>query len=488
MKRYSLLFNYLAIGLLFSCQYEFPEPDQLSPDSGQADFSKMVTIGSSITAGVMDAALYNRSQVNSFAVILAKQMKEAGGGDFNVPDINAENGDLILSPTGGALGRLILTLNQNTGSILPTPVVPGDALTAFSGDKTALNNFGVNGLTLAQALLPASGNIQEPSNPLFNPYYARFASDPGNSTPIGDAASALTDGGTFFVFWLGKNDVLPYALTGGAIPELLTSESDFSLRYQSALSTMLQASTEAKGAVGNIPNINELPYFSTVPWNALPLDNSLAGLANSVFTDYNNGLDNLVTAGMISDAERDLRKINFSAGQNGFVIDDKTLTDLSEMGLPSIRQTNVNDKVALTTGQILGLNPGEDPTLIYGVTVPIADSYILLPAEQDEMEAQINAFNQIIATTVSANEDRLVLVDTKNLLERIGQGSVTANDIAISNSISPPYGAFSTDGVHPNARGSAVVANHFIEAINDKWNSTIPMANPNAYIGNDLPR
>ncbi|MDO6436759.1 hypothetical protein Q4534_05050 [Cyclobacterium sp. 1_MG-2023] len=488
MKRYSLLFNYLAIGLLFSCQYEFPEPDQLSPDSGQADFSKMVTIGSSITAGVMDAALYNRSQVNSYAVILAKQMKEAGGGDFNVPDINAENGDLILSPTGGALGRLILTLNQNTGSILPTPVVPGDALTAFSGDKTALNNFGVNGLTLAQALLPASGNIQEPANPLFNPYYARFASDPGNSTPIGDAASALTDGGTFFVFWLGKNDVLPYALTGGAIPELLTSESDFSLRYQSALSTMLQASTEAKGAVGNIPNINELPYFSTVPWNALPLDNSLAGLANSVFTDYNNGLDNLVTAGMISDAERDLRKINFSAGQNGFVIDDKTLADLSEMGLPSIRQTNVNDKVALTTGQILGLSPGEDPTLIYGVTVPIADSYILLPAEQDEMEAQINAFNQIIATTVSANEDRLVLVDTKNLLERIGQGSVTANDIAISNSISPPYGAFSTDGVHPNARGSAVVANHFIEAINDKWNSTIPMANPNAYIGNDLPR
>ncbi|WP_460519454.1 SGNH/GDSL hydrolase family protein [Cyclobacterium sediminis] len=488
MIRYRLLFKYLSIGLLFSCQYEFPEPGQLSPDPGQADFSKMVTIGSSITAGVMDAALYNRSQQNSYAVILATQMKETGGGDFNVPEINAENGDLILSPTGGALGRLILTLNQNTGSILPTPIVPGDALTTFSGDKTALNNFGVNGLTLAQALLPASGNIQESSNPLFNPYYARFASNPGNSTPIGDAASALADGGTFFVFWLGKNDVLPYALTGGAIPELLTSEQDFSLRYQTALGTMLQASPEAKGAIGNIPNINELPYFSTVPWNALPLDNFLAGLANSVFTNYNSGLDNLATAGMISDAERDLRKINFSAGQNGFLIDDKTLTDLSEMGLPPIRQTNVNDKVALTTGQILGSNSGDDPTLIYGVTVPIADNYIMLPSEQAEMEAQINAFNQIIATTVSANENRLVLVDTKNLLERIGQGALTANDIAISNSILPPYGVFSTDGVHPNARGSAVVANHFIEAINGKWNSTIPVANPNAYIGNDLPR
>ena len=100
MKRCIFLINYLAIGLLFSCQYEFPEPEQLSPDSGQADFTKMVTIGSSITAGVMDAALYNRSQQNSYAVILAQQMKVAGGGEFNVPDINAENGDLSLSATG----------------------------------------------------------------------------------------------------------------------------------------------------------------------------------------------------------------------------------------------------------------------------------------------------------------------------------------------------------------------------------------------------
>jgi len=488
MKRYQTFFTYLAISLLLSCQYEFPEPAQSTPDSGQADFTKMVTIGSSITAGVMDAALYNRSQRNSFAVILANQMKEAGGGVFNVPDINAAVGDLILTPTGGNLGRLILTVNLNTGSILPSPIVPGNAITPFTGDKSAINNFGINGLALAGALLPASGNLQEPTHPLFNPYYARFASDPGNSTPIGDAAAALADGGTFFVFWLGKNDVLPYALTGGAIPELLTSEQDFSQRYQVALGTMLQANPEAKGAIGNIPNINALPYFSTVTWNALPLSNGLANLANGAYIGYNSGLDNLVTAGMISESERDLRKINFIAGQNGFVIGDKTLTNLSGLGLPSIRQSNVGDKVALTTGQILGQTLGNDPTLIFGVTVPIGDEYVLLPSEQSLMTEKITAFNQIIAAAVSANTDRLVLVDAKILMDNIGQGLVSANNVPLTNSIIPPNGAFSTDGVHPNARGSAVLANHFIKAINEKWKSTIPMTNPNAFIGNDLPR
>lgn len=488
MKRFSTFITFMAVGLLLSCQYEFPEPVQSIPDSGEADFSKMVAIGSSITAGVMDAALYDRSQKNSFAVILANQMKEAGGGDFNLPDINAETGDLILTQTGGNLGRLILTINRNTGSILPSPIVPGNPITSFTGDKSALNNFGINGLTLAGALLSQTGNINAPDHPLFNPYYARFASNPGVSTPIGDAANALADGGTFFVFWLGKNDVLPFALVGGALPELLPENDVFTQRYQSALAAMLQANPNAKGVVANIPNINELPYFSTITWNALPLSQALANLANGAYTSYNTGLDNLVGAGLISESERDLRKINFTPGLNGFVIEDKTLSDLTGMGLPSIRLSNSNDKVALTTGQILGQVIGEDPTAILGVTVPIGDQYIMLPSEQDQVTEKLNAFNQIIADAASSNADRLVFVDAKNLMDDISQGLISPNNVPLSNSIIPPNGAFSTDGVHPNARGSAVLANHFIQAINEKWGSTIPLANPNAFIGNDLPR
>lgn len=476
----------LSLGWLVSCQYTFPEDPMLTPQPGQADFSKTITIGSSITAGVMDGALYNRSQQNSFAVILAEQMKAAGGGTFNLPDINAEVGSFILSPPGANLGRLILKVNG--GTVAPEPIVPGNPITPFSGDKSEINNFGVNGLSLAAALVPETGNSNQPNHPLFNPHYARFASNPGTSTLIGDAVSALADGGTFFVFWLGKNDVLPYAIAGGAVPELLTGDQEFSQRYQTALGAVLRANPTTKGAVGNIPDLNTLPFFSTVPWNALPLSTSLATLANGAYTQYNQVLDGIASSGLIDETEKNRRKINFQPGQNGFVIEDKTLTDLRELGIPSIRLSKPEDKVALTTAQILGQLVEGNGSAIQGVTVPIGDQFVLLPSEQSLMEQKIATFNQFIQSMVATEPERLVLVDVNDLMKRVAQGTVSAGNVPLGNSIIPPNGGFSTDGIHPNARANAFLANHFIESINEKWESTIPKVNPNEFIGNDLPR
>jgi lysophospholipase L1-like esterase len=36
-----------------------------------------------------------------------------------------------------------------------------------------------------------------------------------------------------------------------------------------------------------------------------------------------------------------------------------------------------------------------------------------------------------------------------------------------------PNGIFSTDGIHPNARGQAIIANKLIDAINAKYGSTL---------------
>jgi hypothetical protein len=44
-------------------------------------------------------------------------------------------------------------------------------------------------------------------------------------------------------------------------------------------------------------------------------------------------------------------------------------------------------------------------------------------------------------------------------------------------------GTFSTDGLHLNPRGNAVVANYFIQAINEKYGSTIPQVDETAYHG-----
>jgi hypothetical protein len=44
-------------------------------------------------------------------------------------------------------------------------------------------------------------------------------------------------------------------------------------------------------------------------------------------------------------------------------------------------------------------------------------------------------------------------------------------------------GAFSLDGVHLNPRGCALAANYYIDAINQKYGSTIPHVNITDYPG-----
>src|SRR5690606_34590419 len=112
--------------LMFGCQYEFPEDLDEQPTAGEADFTKLVAVGNSITAGYMDGALYNRGQKNAFVSILAEQMKAVGGGEFNIPDINSENGFFDIGPNNVILGRLVLTVNPNTGSVGPAPIGQGD--------------------------------------------------------------------------------------------------------------------------------------------------------------------------------------------------------------------------------------------------------------------------------------------------------------------------------------------------------------------------
>jgi len=59
---------------------------------GDADFTNFVSFGNSLTAGFMDAALYNRGQRSSFANLLGARFELAGGDFYQLPDIDAENG------------------------------------------------------------------------------------------------------------------------------------------------------------------------------------------------------------------------------------------------------------------------------------------------------------------------------------------------------------------------------------------------------------
>jgi hypothetical protein len=163
MKKLNIKLLASALLILGACSQDVidlqaPEtttPETTTPSKGNADFTKFVSIGNSLTAGFQAGALFTEGQQNSLPLILSKQFSLAQGTTlaFNQPDINSVNG--YYTVVGGkVLGRLILFDADGTGpktpapapagtTGMPTPYTGGDVPTAFTGDKTKLNNFAV---------------------------------------------------------------------------------------------------------------------------------------------------------------------------------------------------------------------------------------------------------------------------------------------------------------------------------------------------------
>lgn len=515
---------------------EVPPP---SGSSGSADFTKFITVGNSYVAGMQGQALFNDGQVNSLAKIMATQLAFAGGtSTFNQPDINSVNGFNPISSNVGAgviLGRLVLFDPDGTGPrtaaptpakfpgstvtcpatvttpALPAPYNTSDFPTAFTGNKATLNNFGVPLIYLAQTLTPATGGPASAANPAYSPFYARFASSPSpdgvtGSRIITDAKAAA---GSFYLIWLGFDDVLLYAATGAAntgpgVPAgtyPMTSTASFTGQLNAALndpSIGLLTGTTFKGVIGNIPKFTDLPYFYTVPWNTITLDEATAtSLTTSLANNYNGLLNQLVAGSVITAAERDKRKLTYVAGKNGVLLTDESLTDLTPymtgpaaalLPYARARQANSTDLVPLATGSVLGTCFGGSPQAVFGVSYPVSDQFILTATETTEILTRTAEYNSAIATAVTNNSTRLALADVnKAYSDFVTAKGALINGVTITPSFAPPTGAFSEDGLHPNARGNAFTANVFIDAINAKFTATVPKADLSKYGATGLP-
>ena len=68
----------------------------------------------------------------------------------------------------------------------------------------------------------------------------------------------------------------------------------------------------------NIPDVKSIPFFTTVPYNAIPLDQATADTLNQAYSAYNAAIQN--PAFGLSADEIAKRTISFSAGQNAIVI------------------------------------------------------------------------------------------------------------------------------------------------------------------------
>ena len=431
---------YIAAGLLLlaACKPEIKTPKSTE---GSANFSRFIAVGNSLTAGYADGGLYLAGQQNSYPSIMAKQMLSVGGGTFTQPLFTTDqaNGSGYLKLTGfnadGTPITTTVTTNLAIRGILPVPGFGNVTLyTKYTGD---INNYGVPGIKLLNITYTPYGNL--------NGFFERLlpGDAPTNTTDYLDFVTAKPF--TFFSDWLGNNDALLYATSGGA-GDVLTDENTFAQLY--ALSIQKLTASGAKGVVATIPDVTSIPYFNTVTVGAI-----VAG---------------------VQKANPAVQGIYINALVSGTTYAPRLATS--------------SDLIVLTFPTSLIGTPVTTPygTLPYGLTPysPVDNQYVLDANEIALTQQHVISFNNSIKSIAASSG--LAIFDAYTFLNNIKMNGLVIDGLNLnSNYISG--GIFSLDGVHLTPRGYSIVANQFISAINLKYGSNIPLANVASYPGIKFP-
>ena len=529
----------LAFGFIFwSCEEDdffvpdIPDPDPITYTSGTANFSNYVSVGNSLTAGYSDLALFVDGQTASFPNMLAGNFALAGGGNFTIPFMADNLGGATLGGVPILGNRWILDFSSGS----PTPVpVEGQGTTEITSTLSGpFNNMGVPGAKSYHLLAPGYGNVAGVQAGLANPYYARFASS-STATVLGDAAAQNP---TFFTLWIGNNDVLGYATSGGAGTDQ-TGNLDPSTYGGSDISdpNVVAGSIDgilatltaggADGAIANIPDVTAIPYFKVVSYNPLdpsnpdfgpqiPLLNTIFGSLNQIFTAI-GATERLIVfseteASPVILVDEDLADL--SATITGALLADLPTFEafIAQFGLPpqaaplvanllgttygQARQATPEDLITFPSATIIGtvntdavqnlVGQGLSPELagqfsVEGVSLPLADNWVLTPEEQVLVNNAVTAYNQVISNLATAYD--LALVDANGFVSSVIDSGVGLSDGSTVTGEFGTGGGFSLDGVHPSPRGYALIANLFVEAINAKYGSNLPGVDPLDYTG-----
>lgn len=469
----------------------YDSTDGLPLTSGTADFSKYVALGDSFAAGFSDNALFIEGQKGAYPNILAQRFALVGGGEFTTPFMSDNIGGFSSGGTQIPQFGVRYYLNiSNLASPNPMPVsgISGTEITThLSG---SFNNMGIPGAKVTH--LGFAGYAAG------NPYFARIASS-ASATVVGDA---MAQSPTFFSMWIGGNDVLGYATSGGSAASPITPTATFDVAYN-ALATQLAAGGR-KGVVANLPYVSTLPYFTTVPTNPIPgLSPTQAGQLNFLFGGINSALAGAsLPARFATIVADDGNPATTEA--NPLLIVDETLPNISAQitaaltgalgattaayvgGLYGQARHASNapasrDYIVLLARTIIGTTQAGAPASFstIGVTYPMQDPTTLTAAEALEVKNATDSYNITIQAAATAND--LAFVDAKAIMDQLTSPTgIMANNFTLTSTF-VTGGTFSLDGVHPSPRGYALIANKFLEAINAKYGSNLKGVNVGNY-------
>ena len=235
----------------------------------------------------------------------------------------------------------------------------------------------------------------------------------GNTNPQLAEAVALKPS-TVFV-WAGSDDALQADESG--LPSSMTSLASFTSDFTQLMTTL--KATSANLIVANVPDVTAIPYLTP---------------AATLVTDISATTG--IPAATVSAA------LGITAGD---LVNAQGLTD--------------------TEADITAIQGGKAPT-------PLPATDYLTPTQIATVQANINAYNQVIAQQVSAVGG--TLVDLHSYFATLAAG-VTINGYNATETFLG--GIFGLDGIHPTNTGYALVANQFIAALNTKFSMSIPVVN-----------
>jgi len=429
MKRY-ILNSFVAAVILFAaaCKPEIETP--AGSTAGQANFSKYIAVGNSLTSGYADGGLYLEGQKVAYPNLIAAKMATVGGGAFTSPFFSDEhsNGSGYISLTALVNGTPTLTPVTDKLAIRDA----AKHLDKYSGE---IQNLGIPGMRVDLAFAPAFSAA--------NPFFERLLTD----AQVGATSYfqyVQTKNHTFFSLWLGNNDVLGYALNGAVTVSTdptttLTDKVTFSSLYANFLNALTAGGQ--KGIVGTIPDVTAVPYFNTVTVAALlNAAKAINPAAAAIYIQTGTGAVRPATA-------EDLIRLPFQS--------EGIFGKPNGSGIP------------------YGLHPLN----------PIENKWVLDKDEVIKVKDYVNSYNSSIKSL--ATSKGLAIADTYAYFNQVKTG-INVQGVGINASFITG-GAFSLDGIHLTPRGNAVIANVFIDAINAKYGATVPNIDITQYRGVKFP-
>jgi lysophospholipase L1-like esterase len=395
---------------------------------GNLNIKSYVSIGNSITAGYQSNGLYESAQMYSYPNLLTQQLNISGSSVNFVQPLWSDPGTPY-SATLNFPARYVI-LGWSGGK----PVIGPNTTVAAGSPENLTYAAPYNNLAVPGAFIYDFLNAKDA-----NTCYSALGGSPNALF-----TSTLRGLGTQFqqlkvlkpelvTFWLGNNDVLGYATSGGKVPS--TAIATFTVLYKQALDSLRAAvGANTPILVANIPDVTTIPFVKTIPSQGLVLSQGQADALNTA------------TGGVFQ----------FTAGVNGF---------LAFTGTGTVRKLTAKDYVLLTCPQDSLINAG------WGSIKPIPNQYVLDTAEVSYAKAQVTGYNAAIAAQATSHS--ALLVDVNSVLVQVDtKGYAVAGEVLTSAYVSG--GAFSLDGVHPSNKGQGLIANAFIKVMNSKLATQIP--------------